>query len=341
MLAFAAWSFGLASVGAKDAPAPARIVAVGDLHGDFNAWIDVARSAGLIDSNDHWKGGATTLVQLGDIVDRGPDSLKIIHNLQQLAREAPRTGGKVIVVLGNHEAMNLLGDLRYVTPEEFTSYATPNSAAAREAYLKKNFKDIAAKYRASNKALSDDQIRTSWIGKTPLGWVEHRAAWAPSGPLGAWATKNPAIVKLGDNLFVHGGISAETSTTKIELVNMAIAKAMAAADDRDDSPLMSPLGPLWYRGLVQADADAKAAREEHPENPPLTSEQEVTKVLANYGAKHIIVGHTPAKKPIAILYGGKLARIDTAMSSFYGGPLTWLEISGETMTPHTVARSGR
>jgi len=320
---------------------PARIVAVGDLHGDFDAWIDVARGAGLIDAANHWKGGATTLVQVGDIVDRGADSLKIIHNLQQLQREAPRTGGRVVVVLGNHEAMNVVGDLRYVTPEEFASYATPRSAATREAYLVQHFKEIADKYRASNKALTDDQVRLSWTEKTPLGWVEHRAAWSPKGAIGSWAAKNPAIVKIGDNLFVHGGISIETSQIKIDIVNMEIAKAIAAANDRDDSPLMHPLGPLWYRGLVQADNDAKAVRAAHPELPPLTSEQEVTQVLKNYGAKRMIVGHTPAKKPIAILYGGKLARIDTAMSRFYGGPLTWLEITGETMTPHVVARSGQ
>src|ERR1043165_1326119 len=82
---------------------PARIVAVGDLHGDYAAWQDVARDARLMDANGHWVGGPTTLVQLGDITDRWPDSLKIIRSLQQLAREAPRTKGRVIVILGNHE----------------------------------------------------------------------------------------------------------------------------------------------------------------------------------------------------------------------------------------------
>ncbi|MGH6729344.1 MAG: hypothetical protein ACREBK_04255, partial [Sphingomicrobium sp.] len=60
------------------AAAPQRIVAVGDLHGDFQAWTDIARDAGVADRNGHWSGGSTILVQLGDITDRGPDSLKII-----------------------------------------------------------------------------------------------------------------------------------------------------------------------------------------------------------------------------------------------------------------------
>src|SRR6185437_12008730 len=82
-----------------------RIVAVGDLHGDYQAWLDIARAAGIMDSAGHWARGRTTLVQLGDIVDREPDSLQIIRSLQQLEAEAPRAGGRVVVVLGNHEAM--------------------------------------------------------------------------------------------------------------------------------------------------------------------------------------------------------------------------------------------
>ena len=56
-----------------------RIVAVGDLHGDYDAWIAIARGAGLIDARNRWAGGPATLVQLGDITDRGPDSLRKSH----------------------------------------------------------------------------------------------------------------------------------------------------------------------------------------------------------------------------------------------------------------------
>ena len=51
---------------------------------------------GLIDAQNRWSGGNATLVQLGDITDRGADSLKIIRSLQQLAREAPGRGGRVV-----------------------------------------------------------------------------------------------------------------------------------------------------------------------------------------------------------------------------------------------------
>ena len=111
-------------------PVPAqRIIAVGDLHGDFQAWTEIATAAGLLGPDGHWAGGATTLVQLGDITDRGPDSLKIVRSLQQLQAEAPRARGQVIVVLGNHEAMNLIGDNRYTTPGEYAAFVDDRSVA--------------------------------------------------------------------------------------------------------------------------------------------------------------------------------------------------------------------
>lgn len=325
--------FGASVAHAKDPP---RIVAVGDLHGDYSAWVDVARDARLIDAKGNWIGGSTTLVQLGDITDRWPDSLKIIRSLQLLAREAPRSKGRVVVVLGNHEAMNLLGDLRYTTPGEFAAFADAQSSGRREAVYQANKASIEASYHAKNPAMTPQAIHDAWIASTPLGWVEHRLAWKPSGELGQWATKNPAIVKIGGTLFVHGGLSAEYSAIPLEQLNLRYRKAMAAADE---ATLSDPLGPLWYRGLVLKDAEAEAARAALHHAPPATVDEELAKDLSAYGAKRIVVGHTPSSQGIQITHNGQLARIDTGMSRVYGGPLTWLEIVGDQMIPHTVRRT--
>ena len=323
---------------AAGAPAPARIVAVGDLHGDFSAWLDIARDARLIDARGRWAGGKTTLVQLGDVTDRAPDSLKIIRSLQQLAKQAPRSGGRVIVVLGNHEAMNLLGDLRYTTPGEFTAFAGAKSAERRERAYAANRAAIEASYRAKDAALTETAIHGAWIAATPLGWVEHRLAWKPDGELGRWATRNPAIVKIGDTLFVHGGISAEYAKLPIEEINRRVAAAMGAADDSPKSILNDPLGPLWYRGLAGRDPDAEAERAAAP-GPRPTVDEELNGALAAYGAKRLVIGHTPSLAGIAITNGGRLVRIDTGISRFYGGPLTWLEIVGDRTIPHTARRT--
>jgi hypothetical protein len=70
----------------------------------------------------------------------------------------------------------------------------------------------------------------------------------------------------------------------------------------------------------------------------MTSDQELDVVLAAYGAKRLVIGHTPDLKGIELLDGGRLARIDTGISRAYGGPLSWLEIVNGTMTPHSVPR---
>src|SRR5437660_12234923 len=101
----------LATVLALAIPATAaplhRIVAVGDLHGDFSAWRDILRSASVVDNNGHWTGGDVVLIQTGDAVDPGPNSLEIIQDPVRVQKEAARAHGQVIAMVGNHEAMNL------------------------------------------------------------------------------------------------------------------------------------------------------------------------------------------------------------------------------------------
>ena len=324
------------------APAQPRIIAVGDLHGDFAAWQAIARAAGLMDARGHWAGGKTTLVQLGDVTDREPDSLKIIRSLQQLQKEAPRKGGKVIVVLGNHEAMNLLGDNRYTTAGEYAAFVDGQSAGRRDRVYEANRATLEAAYRAQDPKITPDQVRAKWMADHPLGWVEHRLAWGPTGELGQWAARNSAVVKIGGTLFVHGGISGEYSKIPLEDLNRRAAAAMTAADDSPKSILSDPLGPLWYRGLIGRDADAEAERTENmranPAAPRPTIDQELTAVLAAYGAQRMVIGHTPILSGIAITNGGRLARIDTGISRYYGGPLTWLEIVGDQVIPHSVGR---
>ena len=324
---------------AASAPPP-RIVAVGDLHGDYSAWMDIARDARLVDPAGHWAGGKTVLVQLGDITDRGPDSLKIVRSLQQLASEAPKAGGRVVVVLGNHEAMNLIGDFRYTTPGEYAAFADARSPARREQFYMRVRKQLEAAARATNPNALPSQVRQDWIAKTPLGWVEHALAWSPSGELGQWASRNPAIAKVGNTLFVHGGISAEFSKTPLDDVNHRVAAAMRSGQAGPGSVLEEPLGPLWYRGLAGSDGDAAAERAAM-HSVALPPEQELTAALNAYGAKRLVIGHTPSLAGIVVSPDGRLARIDTGISRYYGGPVSWLEITGDRMIPHSVRRSGQ
>lgn len=123
---------------AAPAPAPVRldapgaVVAVGDVHADPGALLDVLRLAGLVDASGRWSGGDTWLVQTGDQLDRGPDARGTLAVIRRLSAEAEAAGGRVIALNGNHEVMNLLGDWRYVSPEDVAGYG--GEAARRAAF---------------------------------------------------------------------------------------------------------------------------------------------------------------------------------------------------------------
>ncbi len=107
--------------GAGVAESP-RVVAIGDLHGDLDNALATLRLAGIIDDSGAWAAGTTTLVQTGDVTDRGPDSKQLLDLLWRLQDEAKAAGGQVLPLLGNHEVMNLQGDLRYVHPGDFDTF---------------------------------------------------------------------------------------------------------------------------------------------------------------------------------------------------------------------------
>lgn len=342
-----AWQVACSRPAAADTPpAPIhRIVAVGDLHGDFEAWRAIARAAGLIDGAGHWTGGDTVLVQDGDVVDRGPDSLRIIHDLMRLEREAPRAHGRVIAVVGNHEAMNMTDDLRYVSPADYAAFVDGASARRRDAVFAANEAAITDAYRKRDPAMTGRAIRAAWYAATPLGWVEHQAAWAPNGAIGAWVVGHPAVVRLDDTIFVHGGISLAYACLPIAEINRRVAAALRAQDKRPGSIINDPSGPLWYRGLVTRDpADPTSVPPTSgpckldPAAPPPSMEQELNQVLSGYGAQRMVVAHTPILSGIAVLHGGRLVRIDTGISVAFGGKLSFLEILDGVPTTHETPR---
>ena len=80
-----------------------KLIAVGDVHGQLEGFVKILRHAKLIDAKNHWCGGHNRLIQIGDILDRGPFSLKVDALLEKLQIEAEASGGEVIRLVGNHE----------------------------------------------------------------------------------------------------------------------------------------------------------------------------------------------------------------------------------------------
>ena len=102
-------------------PAVPRLVALSDIHGQYDLLVRLLRAHRVIDAQDRWMLGTDTLVVAGDVFDRGPQVTEAFWLLYGLQHQAARAGGAVHFVLGNHETMVLYDDLRYVNPKYLRS----------------------------------------------------------------------------------------------------------------------------------------------------------------------------------------------------------------------------
>ncbi|MEG0184725.1 MAG: metallophosphoesterase [Stenotrophomonas sp.] len=110
-----------AAASASVLPAVPRIVALSDIHGQYDLLVRLLRANKVIDAQDRWALGSDTLVIAGDVFDRGPQVTEAFWLLYGLQQQAAAAGGAVHFVLGNHETMVLYDDLRYVNPKYLRS----------------------------------------------------------------------------------------------------------------------------------------------------------------------------------------------------------------------------
>ena len=158
----------LVSVGAQ--ADESRLVAVGDIHGAGVAFRALLQRAGLVDAQEHWSGGRATLVQTGDYTDRGREVRAVMDLLMRLEEEADDAGGRVEVLLGNHETMNLTAVVRDATPEIFASFADDGSVERREAAYRDYVEYVEARMQALGHPLPDHQTHEEWMEAHPPGF---------------------------------------------------------------------------------------------------------------------------------------------------------------------------
>lgn len=293
-----------------------RIVAIGDLHGDYDHYIETLRAAGLVNRRGRWTGGMTHLVQTGDIPDRGPDTRKIMDQIDKLAKQAEKAGGMVHRLIGNHEAMNVYGDLRYTTNGEFEAFAGRNSKTLLDRYYEAVMQNMQQNQPEAYAELPED-YRERWEATHPPGYVEHRLAWDPAwNPEGEYALRTlglKAAIKLNGIYFVHGGISDLYADKSLQALTSEARAGLAHFNYENPGMVEDPCGPFWYRG-------------EAGEAPEASSET-VTSILDRLSAKRMVVGHTPTPGIIWPRYDGRVVQIDTGISAHYGGHPAYLEIT--------------
>jgi hypothetical protein len=318
----------LATRGSTAAAGPAckvdgvpRIVAVGDVHGAYERFVAILRAAGILDERERWSGGRAHLVQLGDALDRGSEGPRVLDLLMRLERQARSAGGRVHALLGNHEVMNIMGDLRYVSPEEYQTFRTLQSETLRHHAYERALERAQQAAKAKGEKLDEVAFRAKFMEQVPLGLVERSQAFSESGRYGSWLRGHDTEVVLNGVVFVHGGLTAEVAAMGCEKVNSQVRREIgsdlgATLASPQASLAAGENGPLWYRGLTRGSEQELA---------PL-----VDQVLGAAGARAVVIGHTvTGTGHIVTRAGGRVVMIDTGMSDGYGAHASALEVDGE------------
>ncbi len=221
-----------------DAPAATasqsrRIVAVGDIHGAFDELTSILQEAGLIDRELRWSGSDAIFVQTGDFTDRGPNVRRCMDLLMRLQQEAPDAGGEVIVLLANHEVMNLVSAVRDVAAVEYAAFVDDNSARRQDRAFEAWAEIRAERARAAGAPeppLGDD-VRDAWEAQYPLGYSERMDAFGPQGTYGRWLRQLPTAARIGGILFMHAGVSPALADRSVEQINEQIWREIGVFAD--------------------------------------------------------------------------------------------------------------
>jgi len=331
-----------------------RVVAISDIHGAYGPMVEALQRAQVIDDELGWVARDAHLVIVGDFLDRGPDSRNVMDVLMQLEAEAAAAGGKVHVLAGNHEVMNLVGDLRYVSSAEYAAFADEELPEDRERWF------AAYSQRRASGGESPEALRAIFDQRYPPGFFAHRRAFSSNGKYGKWLLSKPVVVVVNQTAFVHGGLSPMVGQIGLDGVNgrlhgemveyvrqleflyeagvllptdgfhdhpailsrfmppldtkADVLKAMDVVKTLNDSKLHALDGPLWYRGNVVCSE--------------LVEVDKLAGTLQAIDATRVVIGHTPTPgRRVLERLDGQIIEIDTGMlNAYYGGSANALVI---------------
>lgn len=231
-------------------------------------------------------------------MDRGDQEREVLRYLEEINSQAMKQGGKVITLLGNHEIMNVELDFRYVTPNGFTAF-TRKTHELEQGYNEKN---IPRAYQEIIRQLPE--------------FMKARAlALRPGGPTTLrYLSKSPIVLVVGDNVFVHAGLNNEHVTFGLDEMNTSTRNWLLGKSEKPDI-LRGRFSPVWTRiySYPNLAVDSEECRE-------------LCSTLDKIPAKRMIIGHTP-QSHINAACKSRVWRIDTGLSSAYGGDIETLEIT--------------
>ncbi|HSG64924.1 MAG TPA: metallophosphoesterase [Gammaproteobacteria bacterium] len=340
-----------------------RLIAVSDIHGAHDAFVTLLEQTGVIGPDASWAAGTDRLIVVGDVLDRGPASQAALGLIIALKEQARAAGGDLHFVLGNHEVMNLVGDLRYVAAEDYAAFASAESAAARAT----GFEHYLTRLDSESGPIDPATAQAQFDRRHPAGFFAHREAYSSTGRYGRWLLEQPLLLVAGDTAFVHAGFSrayADVATADINgelkrelrdyvaaMETLFAAGVLSPIDEFYDHPAIvdryaervAAGDAVWPPGSETAAQQLKQLNEAAVfalASPiwyrgmvacsPLVERDHWARMLERLAVERIVVGHTPT--PDARVLGrmnGGIVRIDTGMlASYYGGRAAALSIDG-------------
>lgn len=301
-----------------------KIIAIGDLHGDFQVFLKILLMCDLINKKLEWIGGDTFLVQMGDTLDgKRPDSnieksflkesgeVEIIRLILNLDAQAKKFNGRVISLLGNHEL--------------YPYYLKNDKQFIRDYVKKKDIQQFRKVYNTDRiKFLTPGGIGGSLFGRT-----------------------RPLILQLGEFIFVHGsitdkliksGLNPKTGKVDISKINMETS--------------------LWLQGEGEIPDYLKEMDEENPVFSRLYSKSKTfdKKECSSFdkqlkffnGANYVVMGHSRFKE-INSVCNNSLIRIDISLSRAFGGNLSnktlqaleIIQVPGKKSEINVISQNGK
>jgi tRNA A-37 threonylcarbamoyl transferase component Bud32 len=260
---------------------PSDVVSIPDVHGDLAALHRSLRHHGLIDINNNWVGGDTVLVMLGDYIDRGPNSLGVLDYLVSLRQQVAAAGGRIELLLGNHEAAMIKTLLGTGSSSWFTNGGL------------KVIRELKKKYRLKNAEAAIELLR-QMVFEKPDG----------SGVKGRYYElfrSFKVASQVDDVLYVHAGVSLKWAkileTKGIDQLNKDWQQALEDAKKGNFDALseFSEAGAARTQGssntdkkggLLWNDLDREAAKLSAGET------SQVARSLKSLGINAIFVGHS-------------------------------------------------
>ena len=266
---------------------PEKLLVLSDIEGNIAYLNGALRKLGVVDANGAWAFGANRVVVAGDAVDRGRDVFAVLWRLYGLSQQASAAGGRLDLVIGNHEQYILRGNISRANPEHV--YALEQ-----------------------------------------MGGVD--ASFGGDTVIGAWLRTQPVILKIGDVLIAHGGISPSVARQGFTVDRLNAANGSYWRKGKPDAPALDAVfgmhGVSQYRGYLM----------ELPDVYPMATQDDVDLALRAFGVKTIVVGHTIVEK-VSGLYADRVYAID--VNSNTAAPEALMFVNGvpnvvDTGTPRAL-----